>query len=315
MFARTMKRLVLCVLALAACSRSTPHYSGFTDGGDGFVFEFDGGTTSSASSRGADASSSSAADAGPTMPSAHVRFADWVPDAPAAGFSLCLAPLGMQAWMGPYQPKGLPFPGTSAYIDVPPGTYDAQVVAASSGDCSTGVIPMFTNVPSLADGTYITLAVIGDASPVITEPSMKMAAFIDDEAGVTGQALLRLIDAAPSLSYVDVGTGSMAGNDFRLLFPSASFGAAATITAGGQKVDGNGYASLSPMSGVELSVQPLSAGGSDAATASNVSLPAGAVDTLVIVGGKRGSTPARLMMCDDAAAARGEAQPCNVFSH
>jgi hypothetical protein len=244
-----------------------------------------------------------------------VRFADWSPDAPAAGFSFCLSPHGMQAWMGPFLPKGLAFPGTSPYADVPPGTYDAQVVSVSSGNCSTGVLPMSTPLPSLADGTYATVAAIGDVTPTFADPSMKLAVFVDEEVGMAGHALLRVIDAAPSLGYVNVGTGTMATHNFRFLFQAASFGTPAMVTTGGQMVDPNGYAPLMPLSGVELSVQPISTYGSDVATASNVSLAAGAVATLVIVGGKTGGPPPQIMMCDDIGAAQGAASPCNVFSH
>lgn len=305
MFTTLMKRAVLCLLASAACA-TPPQFTGFTDaGGGGLTYGFDSGAIGSASAGGAEAAA----------PSAHVRFADWTPDAPATGFSFCLTPHGMQAWMGPFLPKGLVFPGTSAYSDVPPGTYDAEVVAASSSDCSTGVLPMSTPMPSLDAGTYATVAAIGDVTPTFDDPSMKLAAFVDDEVGKAGNALLRMIDAAPSLGYVNVGTGTMAKATFHLLFQAAPFGTPATVATSGQMFDPNGYALLMPLSGVEFSVQPLTTAGSDVATASNVSVATGAVATLVIVGGKTGGPPPQIMMCDDIAAAQGAASPCDVFSH
>jgi hypothetical protein len=315
-FAKTMKRAFLCLLATAACTTSSSRFPGFTDAGGGLTPDLDGGTIPAlGSSRGVDGSGASDDAAPAAPPSAHVRFADWSPDAPPSGFSFCLSPQGMQAWLGPFLPKGLAFPGTSAYSDVPPGTYDAEIVAASSGDCSTGVLPMSTPLPSLDDGMYATVAAIGDVTPPFAEQSMRLAAFVDDDVGTAGSALLRMIDAAPSFRYVNVGTGTMAKGDFRLLFASAGFGTPATIATGGQMFDPNGYAQLMPMSNVDLSVQPISAGGRDAATASNVSLAAGTVATLVIIGGKMGGPPPQIMMCDDAAAARGAASACNVFSH
>jgi hypothetical protein len=310
-----MKRVVLCLLASAACATS-PSHPGFTDaGGGGLTYNFDSGATDSGSSPGADGASSGGADAAPAPPSGHVRFADWSPDAPGAGFSFCLSPQGAQAWMGPYLPKGLAFPGTSPYSAVAPGTYDVQIVAASSPDCSTGILPMSTTLPALSDGTYVTVAVIGDDMPTFEDASMRVAVYVDDAVGTSGSALFRMIDAAPSLSYVNIGTGTMAGGNFRLLFASAGFGTPASIAAGGQMFDPNGYAKLMPVASVELSVQPLSMGGRDVATASNVSLAAGIVETMVIVGGKTGGPPPQIMICDDAAAARGSASACNEFKH
>jgi hypothetical protein len=124
-----------------------------------------------------------------------------------------------------------------------------------------------------------------------------------------------VIDAAPSLSYVNIGTGSMAGGTYRLLFAAVTFGTPASVAAGGQMFDSNGYAQLMPLSGVELNVQPLNTSGRDVATASNVSLGKGAVETLVIIGGKTGGAAPQIMMCDDAAAAGGADSPCKVFSH
>jgi hypothetical protein len=315
-FTTVMKRAVLCLLASGACATSSPQFTGFADGGGGgFTPGSDSGATASASSQAADGSSSGATDAAPPPPSAHVRFADWSPDAPGGGFSFCLQPQGMQTWMGPFLPNGLPYPGTSAYSSVPPGTYDAEVVAASSSDCSAGVLPMSTHLPSLDDGTYATVAAIGDVMPPFAEQTLRLAVFVDDAVGKAGSALLRMLDAAPSYRYVNVGTGTMAKGDFRLLFASAAFGTPATIATGGQMFDTNDYAQLMPQPSVELSVQPISTGGMDAATASNVSLAAGTVATLVIVGGDKGGPPPRIIVCDDAAAARGAASPCNVFSH
>jgi hypothetical protein len=315
-----MKRVVLCVLASAACS-TPPSHAGFEDagGGVGFPYNFDAGTpsNSSSSSRGADASvTSQFADAAPPPPPAgHVRFADWAPDAPGGGFSFCLAPHGTTSWMAPFQPQGLAFPNVSAYASVPPGSYDAQlVIATSNAACSSGVITMPLSVPTLANGVYTTVAVIGDVTPSLEDPAMELAAFVDEESGTSGKADLRVLDVAPSLSYVNVGTGSAAKSNFQLLFASASFGTPATITAGGAMVDMNGYAAMAPLSGVELSEDPLSGGLNEAATASNVSLPGGSVATIAIVGGKTGGPPPNIMICDDVAAARGAASPCTVYS-
>jgi hypothetical protein len=314
MFTTNMRRAVLCLLASAACSTSTPHYTGFTDAGGGLAFNFDS-ATGSGGSQGADGSSSGGADAAPAPPSGHVRLADWSPDAPGAGYSFCLSPQGAHAWMGPYLPNGLAFPGTSAYSDVAPGSYDVQIVAASSGDCSTGVLPMSTSLPALSDGTYVTVAVIGDSTPTFEDASMRLAVYVDDEIGTAANAMLRVINAAPSFSYVNIGTGSMMGGNFRLLFASVGFGTPASIAAGGQMFDPNGYAKLMPTSAVELSVEPLNTSGRDVATASNVSLAVGVVQTLVIVGGKTGGPTPRIMICDDAKAARGGDSACTVFMH
>jgi len=247
---------------------------------------------------------------------AHVRFADWTPDAPAAGFSFCLAPRGTSTWMGPFLPQGLPFPGTgAAYADVPPGDYEVQVVVATpSSDCTTGVIPASYGLPMFADGTYATIATIGNMMPTGGDASMKVAAFLDDVSGTAAGLKLRAINASSRVGYAEVGTGSQAAGNFSVLFPDVAFGSAAATVDGGT-TDSNGYALLAPLSGAELSAYPIVGDSSQSVTASQVSLGAGIAATLVVVGAEdNGGLPAQIIICNDVAAAGGAASPCTSYS-
>jgi hypothetical protein len=255
-----------------------------------------------------------APDAPSPNSSAHVRFANWTPDAPSAGYSFCLQRPPAMTWLGPFVAQGLPFPGVSGYEDVPAGGYTAQVIPASSSDCTTGVIPPTYGLPLLADGMYLTIATLGDVMPSNGDSQMKVGAFVDDTTGTPAKLLLRAIDATPSFGYVNIGTGTGAANDFSVLFPGAPFGSAATVTANGTPIDANGYATLSPLSGAVLSAEATSGNMSNSPTASGITLGPGAVATLVLVNGESDGPPPQIMICDDAAAARGAASPCNVYS-
>lgn len=253
-------------------------------------------------------------EASATTSGAHVRFADWTPDAPAAGFSFCLSPKGTSTWTGPFVPQGLPYPGTAAYADVPPGDYQVQVVAAPGGDCSTGAIPTSYGLPVLADGTYATIATIGNLMPSGGDASAKVVAFIDDVTGTPAGLKLRAIDAASRIGYAEIGTGSQAGGDFSALFPDVAFGTAATSAVDGGTTDPNGYALFAPLSGVELSAYPIVGDTTQPATASQVSLAAGIAATLVIVGGQDNGPPPQILICNDVGAAGGATSPCTLYS-
>lgn len=253
-------------------------------------------------------------EAAPLATGTHVRFADWTPDAPAAGFSFCLAPQGSSNWMGPFLPQGLPYPGTGAYAAVPPGDYEVQVVAASSGDCTMGVIPTSYGLPALADGTYATIATIGDVTPTGGDAQIKVVAFFDDVSGAADGLKLRAINAAPRIGYAQFGTGSQAGGDFSALFSDVAFGTASSAMADGGATDTNGYALLAPLSGAELSAYPIVGDSTQAATASQVSLATGITATLVLVGGADNGPPPQIMICNEVGAAAGSASPCMLYS-
>ncbi|HTQ43942.1 MAG TPA: hypothetical protein VMI75_14390 [Polyangiaceae bacterium] len=328
-----MKRLALCVLASTACSSS--HSVGSTPGdggGGGVTLGNEGGATTSNGSSGGDggavvdARASDAStiddasadvagyDVAPGQPSGHVRFADWTPDAPTAGYSFCLAPQGTSTWTGPFQPQGLPFPNVAAYADVPPGDYDLQVIGAGSSDCTAGVIPTSYGLPALSDGTYATFATVGVVMPIGGDQSQKVVAFIDEVTGTPSGLMLRAIDAASMVGYAQFGTGSQATGDFSVMFPLVPFGTADTSTGDGGPTDPNGYALFGSLSGAELSAYSIDGSYTGSATASNVSLASGIAATLVLVGGENNGPPPQIMICNDVAAAAGAASPCTVYS-
>jgi len=243
-----------------------------------------------------------------------VRFADWTPDAPAAGFSFCLSPQGTSTWMGPFLPQGLPFPGVGAYADIPPGNYEVQVIGAASSDCTTGVLPTTYGLPVLADGTYATFATVGVLMPIGGDQSLKLVAFVDDVTGTSSSLMLRAIDVASMVGYAEFGTGSQAAGDFSVLFPLVPFGTASTEAVDGGATDPNGYAPFAPLSGAELSAYPIDGTYTESATASNVSLSSGIAATLVLIGGENNGPPPQIMICNDVAAAAGAASPCTVYS-
>jgi hypothetical protein len=216
--------------------------------------------------------------------------------------------------MGPFLPRGLPFPNTAAYADVPPGAYEVQVIGASSSDCTTGVIPVSYGLPVLADGTYATIATVGVMMPIGGDQSMKVVAFVDDVTGSPGGLMLRAIDAASMVGYAEFGTGSQAAGDFSVLFPDVPFGTTSSSTVDGGATDPNGYALFPPLSGAALSAYPINGSYTSSATASNVSLASGIAATLVLVGGENNGPPPQIMICNDVAAAGGAASPCTVYS-
>lgn len=244
----------------------------------------------------------------------HVRFADWTPDAPSAGFSFCLSPQGSSTWMGPFAPQGLPYLATGQYAAVPQGAYEVQVVAAPGGDCTTGVIPVSYGFPLLADGTYVTFATIGNVMPTGGDAQIKVVSFLDDVSGAPAKLKLRAIDAAPRIGYVQIGTGSRAGGDFSALFSDVAFGTASSMGANGGATDANGYALVAPLSGAELSAYPIVGDSTQAATASQVSLAAGIAATIVLVGGADNGPPPQIMICNDVSAAAGAASPCTLYA-
>jgi hypothetical protein len=216
--------------------------------------------------------------------------------------------------MGPFLPQGLPFPSTGAYADVPPGDYQVQVVATPSSDCTTGVIPASYGLPMFADGTYATIATIGNVMPTGGDASLKVVAFLDDVSGTPAGLKLRAINASSRAGYVEIGTGSQAAGNFSVLFSDVAFGSASSATVNGGTTDSNGYAMLAPLSGVELSAYPIVGDTTQSATASQVSLGASIAATLVVVGAVDNNPPAQIIICNDVAAAGGAASPCVPYS-
>lgn len=294
---------------------------------------------------------------------AFIRVAQWSPDAPA--FDLCLAPHATNVFTGPLLIDAFSscaaqsaatqcapttdagaapwpaFPQTSPYVRATPGQYDARPVVAGAIDCSLGIAPDATNLPTIAAGGSNTIALVGSFAQ-----SLQLLAFSDDRAfpsgPFAGAVALRFIHAAPTLPAVDVGIGDI--GDFQPLFLGVPFGTVGDIAeATAQEVsdagdagpswppvvppisfvDDNGYECLDqPLANVALSIHvPYAA--QDVARATNVSIGAGTVVTIVLPNqgaaseatSDAGALNGRIVECIESMADATTAPPCALMSN
>jgi hypothetical protein len=268
---------------------------------------------------------SGALEAGGSTPTqSFLRIANFAPDAPAAGYDVCLAPVGTASWIGPllaatFAPgslgqggaNGIQFPWVSAYIPVAPGAYDLQLVAAGATDCQSGVIPATYGLPELVPGGHTMFAVVGNVLVRGSDAILKIAVFPDDTATTPGAAL-RVINAVSSVGYEDVGTGSEAAGTFAPLVTDVAFATVGTDLADGSRTDQNGYFAVAPISGAFFSAHPSGVTTADSDTATNVSLAARSVTTLVLLEGLN-SRPQQFLACTETAPANGALSACTVL--
>jgi uncharacterized protein DUF4397 len=265
-------------------------------------------------------------ESGPSTPQTFIRIADWTPDAPSAGFDVCLAPAGTTAWVGPLLAQtfpagslgqgganGLQFPAVTRYFGVAPGEYDVQVVGSGSTDCTVGLLPE-THLPALGDSERTTLATIGDVNPRGNDTGLKVAVFFDDVTASSGAAELRVIGAIPSVAYLDIGTGSLTARNFAPLFTSVGFGVVGANLADGGTLGLTGYLSMAPVSDAQFSAHLTGTATTDTATATHVSLAAGSVTTMAVVNGSNGGFPPQFLVCTDSAPPSDEQTPCMVYA-
>jgi hypothetical protein len=253
----------------------------------------------------------------PTPPtSALLRFANWSFGAPA--IDICIAPHGTKSFQGPLVAAlgatlggdagavgagGLPFPLVSAYMLVPPGSYDARIVVAGATSCVAPLRPDTAILP-LAAGAAETVALFGDVTNLAV---LKFA----DELSVTGWAAIRVINAAPSLGQVDVGTGTLSAGNFAAIFKGVYPGQVGPPTGAPipSFVDGNGYYDSPSIAGL-LSAH-VSGAKSDAVVGGNpISIATGAVATLVVAGAA--SRGAVLLICIDNTGTTGLFSACHT---
>ncbi len=333
-------RSALPALALVACGGTTgaaPKTDASVSNAQKAGGEVDGGgpllTADSGEETGGDelveagglAEGSIEAATTPSAPQTFVRFADWAPDAPPAGFDFCLAAAGSTQWIGPLLQQTLPagslgqggangleFPSVTMYLPIAPGTYDLQIVATGSTDCTTGVIATTMGLPFLAADTHTTFAVIGDVRPTDNDASLKVGAFPDDSTTTGAGAIIRAINAIPSLAYIDVGTGSVAANDYSPLLVDVPFGSASSMLPDGGTADPNGYTVFPSTPDIQFSAQ-ASGTGTDSATATHVAIAAGTVTTFALINGENGGIPPQFLVCTDNGTPVGPLAPCKVF--
>ena len=281
-------------------------------------------------------------DAGPdaspeaATPQAFVRIAQWSPDVGTADVCFAtqgasfsaetpqLAPMfvtsdaGTAVDGGDGGATGLAFPQVTSYLVIPPGAYTVRLVAAGAADCNASLADLAS--VTLNDGTYTTLAAVGERMPMQTDQPLKLVSFADDVTAPTGQIALRFINASPQLLSVDLGTGSLAnaGTPFSPLFTGVAFGtagSAAGTDAG--TVDANGYLASNPFAGATLSAHLSTNSATDTVTATSVTVSAPSAATIAVIGGVTGDpTPPRFLQCadvDDSTGASLLAQ-CSIIS-
>jgi hypothetical protein len=268
-----------------------------------------------------------------TTSAAFLRVSNWSSDAPAVDF--CVAPHGTGDFQGPVvanltgdlaeagvadagQPA-LSFPGVSAYSLVSAAQYDARLVAAGAPNCSTGIIADATNLPPLGLGEAMTIALVGAAHPMGTQPALRIIGVLDDQVTPTTVSL-RSINASPDLPLVDVGTVS--GGKFTAVMGAIPFGFATPPVAkdaATPAVDPNGYITEGALTGTVFHVRPTGKP-YDSAVSSPLSIAAGAIVTLVVVGvgapaeTDAGVSSAQLLRCVDNAGTLGNAGSCAVVT-
>jgi Domain of unknown function (DUF4397) len=186
-----------------------------------------------------------ACDSGPPGP-AHVRFAHFVPDAPALDF--CLKPDGVAAFGSPFVGgAGMSYPSMSSRTDVDAGTYSVRLVPGGATSCATSLNGLgdITGLNLDGDGTP-TLALIGRLTGSGT-PALTMQAYNDKTTPTpSGGVSLRGINVAPGSTAQDVGvvSGSGAGSLFQAFatgvgYQSASAYATISITPSATNVQAN----------------------------------------------------------------------------
>jgi hypothetical protein len=288
----------------------------------------------------------------PPVYSAQVRFANWSPDSPSVGYDFCVAVHGTTAWQGPIlgQISGdagvigdggvssLQFPTVTGYTEldfqaaddggIPPMSQQLDFeIVSEGGNCATTAdsTTPFTTLPTLSNGGFYTVAIVGDTSTSGTnDPGLNLVGFADDTTAGSG-ALVRFINAGPSVASADFGTGSIAGTNFSALVSDIAFGTAipgagSGVDAGSDAgstgpLDANGYLSLTAATST-FSVHPSGQTNTDTAIASSQTVANGDKTTMVLIGAKSGAMtkPAFLVCKGDGTASTALVSSCTQVS-
>jgi hypothetical protein len=291
--------------ATVACTINSTTNNNGTDGGTDTGTNEDTGTgndTGSGGDSGTDAPGEAAA------PSANIRFANWSPDAPAAGYDLCIAQHGTTSWQGPVLAQSVGdagtltfnFPTVTTYFEADVGQYDVEIVAAG-GNCSSPIGSPISSLAPLAANDYYTLALVGDSTKAGNDPTLTAVLFQDDAAPTDGSTALRFLNVAPDLAAMDFGAGTLAASSFDPIEVSVSFTGLASQTGNdaGGVVDGNGYVGVfaADAGPIEFSCHTSQGGTTDTATASNQTFAGNSAVTLALVNGKNGGPAAQFLVC------------------
>jgi hypothetical protein len=262
--------------------------------------------------------------------STFVRLAQLSPDTSAV--DVCVAPHGSTAFRGPLigqlaasmgdvdldggdaeAAPGISYSQVSAYMPLDAGAYDVQIVAAGASDCASPLVAA-TPLPTLAAGAFTTVLLAGEASPAGAEAPLGLTALVDDSVLPGGAAMLRVVNAVPSVPALDFGLGSAAA--WIPVFTGVAFGAAGSHAATGEgTLDPAGYLPIGPLSAQPMSARPADAdAATDTAVATSVEVDFGSIATLVAIGGKTGDAahPPQLLLCIDNQPSGGLLSDCSV---
>jgi hypothetical protein len=298
------------LLTTLACTVNTVNNTGVPyDGGDTNTDAASTADTGTETDTGTIDAGADAADAAAPMGS--LRVAHFSPD--SAAVDVCLTPAGsdfngqtpqLASILGQgvdggadAGPVGLTFAQVTTYFAVDAGTYAVRLVAAGATDCSTSLADLAS--VTIGQDTYTTVAAVGEHTVQQTDQALKLVSFADDVTAPAGTANLRFINASPSLTSVDFGTGSIAGTNFAPLFTGVAFGLAGTAAGtDAGAVDANGYLASQPLAGATISAH-VSTGTVDTATATNVTVGAATAATFALINGVTGGGAAQLLQCPD----------------
>jgi hypothetical protein len=166
-------------------------------------------------------------DATPADTKAHLRVAHLSPDAPAVKVCVMAKSASFSAADKPATPK-LSFKDISVYLEVPPGTYKARLVADTAADCATSLAGLpDIDLPEVMAGQFATAAAIGKLADTGKATAFKVTAFFDLLATpAAGKAHLKFFHAAPTTNIpVFVGVASADGKKLAAaIFSNVAFG-------------------------------------------------------------------------------------------
>lgn len=245
--------------------------------------------------------------AGGTPERARARIAHFSPDAPAV--DVCLAESGSGSWKGPLLRNlgaqgGLAYPQVTTYVDLPPGSYDARIVAGNAQNCGNGIVPdtIGVTVEANTTSTIAAIGVVDRTGHAANDPAFRLAAFADETAVDAGMTKLRFVHASPGTPAVDVGLGS--AHLFTRVFANVSFG---TVSASYR----NGFVQTSPYQG-QVSAR-LADQAYDALTIQARFEP-NTIATAFAIGGKTGAitNPLQVLVCIDNAPVTSLLSTCAI---
>jgi hypothetical protein len=246
--------------------------------------------------------------------------------------------------------SGLTYAQVSAYLPLAPGQYDVRLVAAGASSCTplsrpdadggevdaggphdaepndgsapeeaaadvgSTALTDTTDLPLLRLNTYATLLVVGESSPSGKDAALRLSVIPDDAVLAGAGAMLRGVNAVPSVLSLDFGLESPA--QWAPLLVNVKFaGASQRAAPGDGTVDSNGYLPIAPFSPTqELSARTSADAATNTAVADGVEIDMGSIATVIAIGGKTGDTMHRpsLLVCIDNQPSGGLLSDCSV---